>query len=830
MDRRGRVPADPGVRATPRPPQREPGREPAPKTSTKAATVHPQSPGSSVPLALRRLGVRVVAVVVAVLASAATVGSPAVAADRADGRHYELATPPDKLGHSARAPRLSEDGTVLAFDTHPGNGLPGDPSHSAAANPYQSQRTPSGWRFENWGLDATIFGADTDPRDVTPNVDGRLFNAATSEQKDRGASAWYVRRSATAPPEQIGPVLEHQPGASPGAALLLAYKGASNDLRHVVLQTGDKVNRLLPEDPIVDPQGPGTDAPVYEVVQGQGTDPSGGVLRRVDLDDDGAVVAPRCGAEVGSAGHKAGAVSEDGSRIFFAARPGGSDAMPYCLADLGTPSRLFVREEGRRTVELTASECVRADPDPCTPFAQDATFEQGSSDGHLAFFTTFDQLVTGDTDAALDLYAYDLDAPSGDRLVRVSEPAGAEAGFRGFIRATPEASRAYFVAGGVLADNANGRGDRAVADADNLYAYDTEGGATTFVATLDPGDARLWTDFDTAQRLAFVPDADPDRFFFSSVAPLVADDTDASSDLFRFDAGTASLVKVSAGADGRGNEEVPATAPGPDFQGGDPAQRPTQNVSADGSHVLFHTTEALVPDDVNDAGDVYEWADGRTTLVSDGVHPGGAGADGLGMAISADGGTVAFATDAALLPSDTDTAVDIYVLRGGADASLPAVEGPKACEPGACQSPPTAAPATAAPATPAFVGPGNVRPGSSGPGRPPLGVPARAKARGSVARLRIRVPAAGRLAISGPGLRRTTRSVSKAGAYTLRVSLTAASKRALGRTGSVDRRATVRLTLADGRGASATARIAYTTPKRASPRPRAAGATGRNRS
>jgi hypothetical protein len=756
----------------------------------------------------------------AALLAVATVGlGPTVApagAAPSDGRHYELATPPDKLSHNTRSPILSADGTALAFDTEPGNGLPGDPSHGAAANPYLSQRSPSGWVFSSWGLDASLFGGTSRAVDVTPDLTTRLYFGANTEEFERGAGAFYLRHSATGTPERFGPVLEMQPGGDT-EKFVLTRAGVAADLRSLVF-TSQAPNVLLPGEP-----APATEA-LYEVSRG-----ADGALRRVDVGNDGNALAPACGAAFGHIfyDHTAGALSDDGRRIVFSARTGAEDG-----ACGSVPARLFVRIDGRTTVELSASECRRDPADPCLPVTSNAEFKAASGDGRRVFFSTVDQLVDEDTDTAPDLYLYDVDAPPGDHLTRVSERPAPDAGYQGFLRAAHDGSRIYYVARGVLATNANAQGDRAATDADNLYVHDVADNRPTFVATMDPSDAPNWTQGDgSGIRTATPAGADARRLVFASAARVTADDTDAATDLFRFDAQDGSLERVSIGMGGRGNDEVPATSPGPSYQQVLPLTQARNPVSADGSHVLFHTTEPLVPEDTNGAGDVYEWVDGRVTLASDGQDPTGAGGDGYGMAISADGSTVAFTTARALVATDRDTAVDVYVLRGGDDVTAPVAEEPPACDGDACQPPPGGSPPLGAPITPSFVGPGNASPGDdAAPRSVRLGVPARTKTRGSIARLRIRVPAAGRLRVTGAGLRRVTQTIAKAGTYTVTVRLTSAARRALVREGSTNRRARITLTLANRRSVTATARIAYATTRRSSSRPRSVGAVRKDRS
>ena len=78
--------------------------------------------------------------------------------------------------------------------------------------------------------------------------------------------------------------------------------------------------------------------------------------------------------------------------------------------------------------------------------------------------------------------------------------------------------------------------------------------------------------------------------------------------------------------------------------------------SADGTRALIRTKQPLVPQDSNDADDVYEWHDGTVRRIAQGL---------TSAFISEDGSRIVFATTGALVPEDTDgTFPDVYELTG----------------------------------------------------------------------------------------------------------------------------------------------------------------------
>jgi hypothetical protein len=146
--------------------------------------------------------------------------------------------------------------------------------------------------------------------------------------------------------------------------------------------------------------------------------------------------------------------------------------------------------------------------------------------------------------------------------------------------------------------------------------------------------------------------ADGGRVFFATTQKLTADDTDTGrEDVYERAGGVTTLVSQPTGV------ADPDTADA-FFHG----------VSADGSRVIFSTTEKLTADDTDtDLRDVYERAGGVTTLVS---QPTGVADPATDHArfqgASADGSRVFFATDQKLTAEDTDTGrEDVYERAGG---------------------------------------------------------------------------------------------------------------------------------------------------------------------
>jgi hypothetical protein len=141
--------------------------------------------------------------------------------------------------------------------------------------------------------------------------------------------------------------------------------------------------------------------------------------------------------------------------------------------------------------------------------------------------------------------------------------------------------------------------------------------------------------------------ADGSRIFFITAEPLVASDTDASVDVYERSGGM--TKRVSAGQI-NGNGAFHAS-----FEG----------ASTDGTRVFFRTDEKLVSGDTDGQSDVYERSGGSTKRVSAGQINGNGAFDAAFAGASTDGMRVFFQTSEKLVPADTDGSRDVYERSGG---------------------------------------------------------------------------------------------------------------------------------------------------------------------
>jgi len=317
-------------------------------------------------------------------------------------------------------------------------------------------------------------------------------------------------------------------------------------------------------------------------------------------------------------------------------------------------------------------------------------FQGASEDGSKVFFLSSQDLLKGAE--GQNLYEYDFDAKKGMRMVLVAPTVS------GVTRVSEDGSHVYFVARGVLtSENAEQR--RPELGADNLYVYNTVTGGTAFVAELCSGheesgevskvaqcpgegsDAGDWSQRD--ERSA---DATPNGQFlvFTSSGDLTPGDTSSLPQVFEYDTRAQTLVQVSRAQGGPGGAFAASTVY-PRYAGAaNPAPQPN-SVSDDGSYVAFQSESALVPQAIEGYENVYEYHDGRVSLISDGQdHSFGIGGSPTVSLVDMNGSgrDIFFTTADQLVPQDGDTQEDIYDARIGG-GFLPAP--PAVCEGEGCQ-------------------------------------------------------------------------------------------------------------------------------------------------
>jgi hypothetical protein len=664
-----------------------------------------------------------------------------------DCRAYEQVTPVAKNGASvdsvfaAAAPDIASDGSRVMYLSIQcfAEAASCTGERQGEGEPYASARTSGGWATTALAPPAALGANTAELYGTEPGL--AMFSIASPP----GGQDDLFARQPDGSLQDIGPLTS--PALGPHGPVAVAGElMATADLTHVAWNT--LVELKWPFDPTI--SGGNT---AYEYV---GLGNSQPVLVGVSGGPGSTDLISKCSTRVGhsSSVGTQGALSADGSTVFFTAAPCESGAG----VNSSTPvpaNTVYARIDASRTVLISGRSPAGCTTPACQGSqARNAFFVAASEDGSKAFFTSPQQLTdgAGEDPVAQDggescyittgangcnLYLYDFANPAGHELVDVSagDTSGGGPRVQGEMAVSPDGSHVYFVAQGVLAGAPNGVGQTAQNGADNLYMYERDAahpaGQTTFVATLSPSDSQEWQ-AEQGLRANVTPEG---RFLvFTSHGRLTTDAANASgaAQVYRYDAQTGQLLRLSLGSNGF-NENGDGGAGDAtivfarNFTSRLGPMRTDPTMSDDGSYVFFQSPIALTPNALNDvaidsegdlAQNLYEWHDGQVSLISDGhdrspdrtfscpLASGAASSSVCLLGADRSGSNVFFTTSDSLVAQDTDTELDIYDARVG--GGFPEASPVSVCQGEACQGAPGAQPGPVSAATVAFAGSGNL--------------------------------------------------------------------------------------------------------------------------
>jgi Tol biopolymer transport system component len=292
-------------------------------------------------------------------------------------------------------------------------------------------------------------------------------------------------------------------------------------------------------------------------------------------------------------------------------------------------------------VFLVAPSASRADT-----LQQDGFRFLGSSqDAKEVFFLSPDRLLPADRDHSGDLYE------SANHRLSLIATGGAEPGgpeHFSFRHVTPDGSKVFLQTAKPLTATDT---DLAI----DVYERSPEG--LTLIST-GPANSN---GPELARFQAALPDGS--HVVFSTTAALTPDDSDTAVDLYDRAGGTTSLIT-------KGTAQA-LVAPNHRERGSYGKQSPYAVLSSDGLRVIFATAERLSPADLDDQVDIYEAAGGGVELLSTGPTDNGTCpevdlvCDAELESSSLDASRIVFATRAALVAEDTDQAHDLYERSNG---------------------------------------------------------------------------------------------------------------------------------------------------------------------
>jgi sugar lactone lactonase YvrE len=633
-----------------------------------------------------------------------------------DCRSYELVSPFDKNGsaiasginafnYRAQRAQASIDGEKFTYSSFRAFA---DPDGAPYAVQYMADRGPAGWST----------------RAISPRKDGGQAGLALYdlEAEFRGFSpdlstAWLLNRNletltADAAKEFINlyerddstgaytAITNREPLERPdqeSRVLSVLYEGASADGRHVLFTSNAPL--LSNVEQIPTPQ-------LYEYSDGElhlvSILPNGdpvGELPNGELDGLGASAGtansysalPRIGGK-----SLENAISDDGTRIFWTAAPGGEGR-----------GDLYMRVNNEESVAIASGNVA---------------FRLASPSGDKVLYETSE--INGGSNSPGELYRYDVDTASPELI------AGEEFGVLG---ASKDLQTVYFVSKEALAAGAPAGGYNLYVSRDSTVTWIAELSEADVLEALDGSNTinnvSRWANRRTARVTS-----DGAHVAFMSTQPLKPgyDNTDRTSgepaaEIYLYSRDSADLTCVSCNPAGIRPEGQPLRFP---YTAAEELLRnPTKwgaawlttaessyylprALSDDGNRLFFNSYDALVAADTNGQQDVYEWeADGGGSCSQSGgcvylISSGKSGQKSEFVDADPAGTNVFFETTSSLVPQDPGLN-DIYVARVG--GGFPFASVPKAeCEGESCQY---ALPSPALPGagSATFTGPGNVK-------------------------------------------------------------------------------------------------------------------------
>lgn len=269
-----------------------------------------------------------------------------------------------------------------------------------------------------------------------------------------------------------------------------------------------------------------------------------------------------------------------------------------------------------------------------------------SNDGSYVYFLTSRQLLPQDWDAESDIYQrHDgqtrLVSTGPDEYLPTPEYPNPFGGQPRFLGASPDGSTAYFASPQHLTADEPGKSPgEGWRHASDIFTW--HDGVTTRLTHSVSSQEVPGTPDESFDPYSFAGAGEDGSVFFVARSGQVPEDTDQNPDVYRGKAdGTLERVYAS-GLDGYGTMLA------------------VQAVSRDGSRLFLFTNRQLLPVDQDQENDIYMWSGGRYTLISPDGETNGLDEELALCSISGSGRRAYFQTWASLVPEDTDEEPDVY--------------------------------------------------------------------------------------------------------------------------------------------------------------------------
>jgi hypothetical protein len=423
-------------------------------------------------------------------------------------------------------------------------------------------------------------------------------------------------------------------GATPEAVLCGPhFLDATPDAQHVI------VSSCPPQEPschtaLTSPPAPESGG-LYEWTAGK--------LAPVSVLPAGAGAAPFPALGSSTAGIESpgarGAISADGARVFWSTTTG--------------EKHLYVRDTSKEeTLALDTAQAGCAEPQECK--SGGGVFQIASADGSIVYFTDTQRLTPNAGTSGADLYEARITEEPGTGKLKVTVtdvtppgPSGEPADIQGtVIGASGDGSSVYFVAEGVLSNSGVPVAGAVHGDCEsglsaspsqtcNLYVR--HAGVTRLVAVLSGADMPDWAGAQNLATLTARVSPDGHWLAFMSQRSLTGYDNHdavtgaADEEVYLYDGETGRLTCASCNPTGArpiGEEALHTWSSGEGLVGGDhdwdehetlaanvPGWTPFEVTVAryqsrylsNSGRLFFNSRDSLVPRDVNENWDVYEY-------------------------------------------------------------------------------------------------------------------------------------------------------------------------------------------------------------------------------
>lgn len=666
-----------------------------------------------------------------------------------DSRAWEMVSPQNKqgallLGVEGGVVQASPGGEAIAYSSVGSIEVDPDGNRAAERSAVLSRRGTAGWESKDISpphFPVTPIAAGDEFKLLREDLSGALLQQRDFLPLSPAASDRTIYLRENTNPATYLPLVTSKEGyanVEPGTEIggddsrafpFVFIAGSSPDLRHVVVSS---------ERPL-EPTGPAN--ALYKWNAGE--------LEPISVLPDtegGGVVGGILGSQQGSVEH---AISDDGSRVFWS--PG-----EYNSNGINTEA-LYVydwSEEGSSRLDVPQ-------PGVSGPGAASPAFQGASADGTRVLFTDSRQLTEDASPEGRDLYSCEIgtvgDSLGCASLTNISEPiegSGESAHVLGLLPALgDDASRAYFIAKGVLDTEPNENGEAAVAGEPNLYFW-SDGESPRFIATLSFADGPTWGRVNANEGLGYAgrqnAAGSPSGRYFAFMSEngltgYVNDDAvsgEPAQEVFLYDSRADHLECIScnpSGASPEGETVEPESAADPaglwtgrraaailpqssETGGADflyPLYRP--RALLDNGRVFFNAVDGLVSGDSNRTWDVYQYeplglgscadsSSGSSISRSGngcvGLISSGTGAEAVFLDASLNGDDAFFLTSTSLSPLDVDEVPDVYDARVNGRSAVPSL--PPDCAGEGCRSSGGLVVDSIAPASSLFSGPGNL--------------------------------------------------------------------------------------------------------------------------